>query len=216
MTQQQQPPSSRTPLDHSLPDVLEAIAAKSPSPGGGAVAAMLAGIAAALADMVVAYSIGRKSLREHDALFARAHDAFTRARVRSLQLAEEDATAYSNLNALQRSGGDEPHTQPGWSDAVTGAIAAPLACIDLAQSLLALCEELCGRSNAWLRSDLAIAAVTAEAAVTAAAWNVRINLPLLDHLSGDVPYQRSQLETQFETALAESRAARSRVESLCA
>jgi formiminotetrahydrofolate cyclodeaminase len=40
-------------------------------------------------------------------------------------------------------------------------------------------ERLVGASNTWLRSDLAIAAILAGAAVRAARWNVSINLPTL-------------------------------------
>ena len=44
--------------DASLLNLLESLAAKQPTPGGGAVASLTAAIGAALAQMVVNYSLG--------------------------------------------------------------------------------------------------------------------------------------------------------------
>ena len=54
--------------DLSLADYLGALAAKSPTPGGGAVASTTGATAAALAGMVVAYSLGKKNLAPHQPL----------------------------------------------------------------------------------------------------------------------------------------------------
>ena len=51
--------------------------------------------------------------------------------------------------------------------------------MDTCLEILDLLQRLLGASNPNLGSDLAVAAVLAEAGCRAAAWNVRANLPLL-------------------------------------
>ena len=51
---------------HSLNDFLTALAAKQPAPGGGSVAALAGALAAAMGEMVLNYSIGKKDLAAHE------------------------------------------------------------------------------------------------------------------------------------------------------
>lgn len=163
-----------------LGTVLDAVAAKQPVPGGGAVAGLVHAIGAALGTMVVAYSEGRKSLAEHADQLAAARVGLTRHRARAMELAAEDARAYGAMNALWRRSEDDPVRVAEMPAAVAAAIAAPRATAELGLEMLDLLEGLLGRSNRHLGSDLAIAAILAEAAVRSAAWNVRINLPMLE------------------------------------
>ena len=52
-------------LGSTIGSALEAIAAKQPTPGGGAVASLTAALAAATARMVLHYSLGKPLLAEH-------------------------------------------------------------------------------------------------------------------------------------------------------
>ena len=159
--------------------LLDAIAAKQPVPGGGAVAGLVHAIASALGGMVVAYSEGRKTLAEHAERLALARATLERHRVRALDLAAEDARAYAAMNELWRLPEDDPVRRERMPAATRAAIAAPRATAELGLELLEVLEGLVGRSNRHLGSDLAIAAILAEAAVRSAAWNVRVNLPLV-------------------------------------
>lgn len=164
----------------SLGEVLDGIAAKRPVPGGGAVAGLVHAIGAALGGMVVAYSEGRASMAEHADRLAASRSALLRHRLRAVELAAEDARAYAAMNALWRLPEDDPTRTRGMPAAVAAAIAAPRATAELGLELLEVLEGLVGRSNRHLGSDLAIAAILAEAAVRSAIWNVRINLPMLE------------------------------------
>ena len=86
--------------DHSVGELLDAIGAKVPTPGGGAVASLIGAIAAALAQMVVNYSKGKTSFAEHEALHREALTRLREFRERALALAEDDEEAYGVLNAL--------------------------------------------------------------------------------------------------------------------
>jgi len=193
-----------------LGELLDAIAAKVPTPGGGAVASITASLAAALARMVVNYSIGRRSLARYEALHARALNRLTERGHRALELADADARAYARLNQLWKLPEDDPERTAEWSAAVSAAIAAPQEVLELAVDMLRLFEELVETSNRMLRSDLAIAAVLAEAAARAAAWNVRINLPQLGN-----PEEGRLREESTATLLTEIRSLCERVEQGC-
>ena len=190
--------------------LLAMLASKSPTPGGGAAAGMVGATAAALAGMVVAYSIGRKSLAQHQAFLEDARSRLERARALFLILADEDAEAYGHLNALMRLPEDHPDRVSGWASAVAGAIAPPRATLAAACDLLRLCEELVGKTNPHLSSDLAVAAVQGEAAARSAAWNVRVNAP---SLPGD---ERAGVLAETDSLLGDARARAARIESGCA
>jgi formiminotetrahydrofolate cyclodeaminase len=164
----------------SFESLLGALASKTPAPGGGAAAGMAGATACALAGMVVAYSVGRKSLAEHKGFLEDAQGRLARARSMFLLLADEDAAAYEKLNGLMKLPEDHPDRVAGWDGAVEGALGPPRAMLAAASDVLRLCEELLGKVNEHLRSDLAVAAVLAEAAARSAAWNVAVNLPLVD------------------------------------
>lgn len=166
--------------DQSLREFLEALAAKQPTPGGGAVASVIMALGAALGRMVVNYSLGKKSLAAHEQLHQEAIASLTELGSRALQLAEDDAAAYGRLNALWRLDKADPKRVAEFPQAVEQAIAAPHAIMHACMELLRLLDRLRGATNAMLASDVAIAAVLADAGARSAAWNVRINLPLIE------------------------------------
>jgi len=162
----------------TLDDLLADVAGKSPAPGGGAVVSAVAALAAALGNMVVSYSAGKKSLADHDQLHADAAAELHRAAAILVELADEDAIAYAHLNRLQRLDADDP-ARADLASAALAATTVPLAVAAAAADVLRVFERLVNASNPWLRSDLAIATIFAGAAVRAARWNVSINLPSL-------------------------------------
>lgn len=165
----------------TLGSFLDALAARSPSPGGGAAACVCGATGVALAGMVTAYSLGRKDLAAHQGALEDAQRQLARARSLLLSLAEEDAAAYAQLNALQKLAPDAAARRDGLAEAARACVQIPLAalaaCVDVLRLLDALATR--GAFNRHLRSDLAIAAVVLKAAGRACAINVRINLPLL-------------------------------------
>lgn len=158
---------------------VELLGDKAPVPGGGAAAAVAGALAAALGRMVTAYSQGKKSLAEHASLHDRAMGELTNYSRMMLGLAAEDAAAYETLNSAFRLGKDDPSRAGRIAEGAVLAIQPPRAMLGACLGLGRLLEELCGRTNAMLTSDLAIAGLFAEAAGRAAWHNVAINLPLL-------------------------------------
>src|SRR3954462_11770964 len=92
----------------TLHEFLTQTAAKTPTPGGGAVASAVGALSAALAQMVVSYSLGKKNLADHQPRLNDAAHILERARGLLMELAEEDAAAYGLVNELQKL----PETDP--------------------------------------------------------------------------------------------------------
>jgi len=196
--------------EQTLAAFLDDLAAKSPTPGGGAVAALASAVAASLARMVVSYSIGKKSLASFDALHQQTLEQLESMGRQAMALAEADAIAYGKLNDLWKLDKADPRRLREFPQAVQAAIDAPMAVIDSAESMLRLLKKLVGATNTMLASDLAIAAILAEAAARAAAWNVRINLPQVADLS-----LREAQERRVQESLDAARSLCSMIEQAC-
>jgi formiminotetrahydrofolate cyclodeaminase len=161
-----------------LAELLGQIAAKSPTPGGGAVACATGALAAALAGMVVSYSLGKKALTAHQPELEQAAHALENARAVFLELAEEDAAAYGLVNELMRLPEGDRRRQSELPGAMAASIQVPMAAIAASTDLLRLCERLAPITNTHLASDLGIAGELALAAARASLWNVRVNTRL--------------------------------------
>lgn len=193
----------------TLAELLDAIGAKSPTPGGGAVASVTGALAASLAQMVVNYSLGKKSLTAHQESLTDAMEQLRRARGAMLELAAEDAAAYAVVNELMKLPEDDERRRRDSPGAVEMATQAPLATGAGAVALLRLFESLAPITNRHLRSDLAIAAILAEACLQACAENVRINLSTLRDVAGDA--RADAVSEQLNGLLRDGAALRRRV-----
>lgn len=181
----------------SVDEYLNSLAEKTPAPGGGAVAAMTTASAAALALMALNYSIGKKSLSEFRELHDEALAGLSKLKDEAIVLGDADAKAFEQLSSLWGLAEDDPKRIADWENAVQGAIEVPKRVMDVGIEILNLLKSLNGAIVSNLRSDAAIAALLAEAGVKSAAWNIRINLPLLESEN-----EATQSETKMNEQLA--------------
>lgn len=192
-------------------ELLAAIAAKQPTPGGGAVAAATGATAAALAGMVVSYSLGKKDLAAHQPALTDAAAHLQRARAVFLELADEDAAAYAWLNGLQKLPEADAKRAAEYPQAVAACVQAPMATLAASVDIARLCRALVSITNKWLKSDLAIAAILADAAAKSAACNVRINTPLVADAAA-----RAKAEQQTTDLVAEASRLAQATQAACA
>jgi formiminotetrahydrofolate cyclodeaminase len=159
--------------DHTtlLGDYLEAAGAKQPAPGGGAVAAIAGALAAAMGEMALRYSVGRKATVEHDAAHEQLVKELARGRAVLTALAAEDQAAYAALVAAKK-GDDVEATK----QAAATAIAVPQSIAATAAEVLASAERAAATCNPWLLSDLAVCCELSMATVRSGLHNVRANL----------------------------------------
>lgn len=195
----------------TLHDLLQQTAAKTPTPGGGAIAATVGALAAALAQMVVSYSVGKKSLAPHEPALQDAVRFLENARALALRLADEDAQAYAVLNDLWKLPEDDPRRLKQMPAALHEAAQVPLALMASGVDLLRRFESLAPITNRQLRSDLGIAAILADATVRSSAWNVRINAASIAD-----PAERAVLLKQCDDLIAASGKRCAAVETACA
>jgi len=189
--------------EHTVASLLDAIAAKQPAPGGGAVAGLTLALSVALAQMVLNYSLGKKSLQQHAQLHEDSAALLRTARMRALELADEDAQAYEALNAIMRRK-DNPPTDADRDRAVSSTIDVPMEVLQIAASVTPMLERLVGATNRYLDSDLAMAAILAEAAAQSACLNIRINLPELSKEAARRRFE-NHMNEDFQIASAAAR-----------
>jgi len=156
----------------SVEDFLDSIAAETPAPGGGSVAAVVVEMAASLAAMVARFS------REHWDGAAGAVAQAEVLRARAAPLARDDAEAYEAVLTAMRMPQDlEPEVRNTLiGDTLSRAADAPLRIAETAADVAELGATLALDGNPNLRGDAAAAALLAEAAARVAANLVEINL----------------------------------------
>ncbi|HTT44527.1 MAG TPA: cyclodeaminase/cyclohydrolase family protein [Thermoplasmata archaeon] len=167
---------SAGPGHESIASFASRLAARTPTPGGGSAAGVVGALAAALGEMVLAYSIDPTKPAE-DLVDVSA--ALTAGRRRFLELADEDARSYDAVRQskkFRKEHPGDPAGQEGYLKAVRGAAEVPL---ETARRAVELAERLAGvreRTRAALASDLVTSLAMFRAATEGALANVAINL----------------------------------------
>ncbi|MCP4375121.1 MAG: cyclodeaminase/cyclohydrolase family protein [bacterium] len=165
-------------LHNTVEEFITATAAKTPTPGGGSVAGVVGALGVALGQMTLNFSKGKKSLAQHEPYYAQVQQRLETTRDTFVELVSADIAAYQAYQQANR--------LPDGDDKTCAVAAATLTAIDVprrttqtALSLLTDMQELAGKCNKWLITDLLAAGALAVAAATLSDYNVRINLPNL-------------------------------------
>lgn len=159
---------------------VEAVAASTPTPGGGSVSALAGALAAALGEMVSNLSLGKKSLAAHHGQIRIALRRLTELRSQLNEQVDRDATSYDAvLAAMRRPKANEAERARAIEEASKSAALVPLATAEMASEVRRRVRELCGITFAGAASDLTVALAMSEAAIQGAVANVRANLPLI-------------------------------------
>lgn len=143
--------------DKSLQQYLDDLAAKTPAPGGGSAAALVAAKGAALISMVANFTVGKPKYAAYDKELRGILDNSEKLRKEFLALVDLDIVAYQSKN-------------------LRDALDVPLMVCRLSFEGIKLCPPLVKKGNVNLISDVAVAAILLEAAFHCAYFNVEINL----------------------------------------
>lgn len=174
-------------LDCPVTELLDRIAAKQPTPGGGGAAAITAAMAAGLLGMAARFSTAQLIDAASRAAYA------DRVRTQVAALAEQDAEAYQAVLAafaLPRES-DPQVRRRQIRRALERAARVPTEIAEAASGVAVEAVELAKRGSRNLRGDAFTAATLAAAAARSAAELVRLNVELGD-LGGDLTNRATQ------------------------
>lgn len=186
-------------IDSRLSDFVEAVAAKTPTPGGGSVSASVGALGAALGVMTARFSDAADAERALDEI----KNGF-------LPLVDADAKAYGQVNsalALPRTNDEEKkRRKDALQNALVEASEVPLGGMKLALRGLEALLALVPACNKNLVSDLVGAAQFLAAALAGCGENVKINAASMADKD-----RRGKLEGEHGRLVAESDSLRDRI-----
>src|SRR5207245_3358757 len=168
----------------ALPEAfVAAVAAATPTPGGGSVSALAAALAAALGEMVCGLTLKRESHKMHYKSVEESLARLSCLRRRLLENVDRDAASYEAVRAAMKS------PKPTEADKVARARAieepsknaamVPLETAEMASETSRRIAALGAITIPQAASDLAVALHLAAAAERGAVENVRANLPAI-------------------------------------
>lgn len=169
--------------ERSVKDFLDAVAAATPTPGGGSVAALCGALSAALSRMVSALGIGKLGYEDVQEDLRLLETRGREVQARLLELIDRDAAAYDAVvTAMRRPKGTDTERK----DRVNAIQAAYLRATEVPlETMEACCEALeialvaAQKGNRSATTDAGVAALVAQAGVRGASLNARINLAAL-------------------------------------
>ncbi len=172
--------------DKSVKDFVEEVSNKSPTPGGGAVGAVVAALGAALLEMVAQLTVGKKGYEDYEVEMERVISEGDYRKKKLLELVDEDIEAFNEVMKSLKLSKDTLEKKKIRSEKLQESLKK--ACevpYNLALEISKLCPSAesaneFGNKNA--KSDAESAIALLEASFRCALANVEINLKSIkDH-----------------------------------
>jgi methenyltetrahydrofolate cyclohydrolase len=158
--------------DQPLRGLLGFVAASDPAPGGGSSSAVAAALGAALLEMAASIEARREDAQVEPEVAARAAEL----RARALELADTDLSSYAPVIEAERLAAGSPERAERVKAALAEASQTPLAIAETAAEAAELAARVTAAAQPAVRGDALTGVLIAEAAATAAAGLVEVNL----------------------------------------
>jgi len=184
------------------PSFIDELAAPTPTPGGGSAAAYSAAMGAGLVSMVTGLTIGKKKYAEVEAQMQAIRVHAEKLREDLTYAVDDDAGAFEAVMGAYRLPKDTPEEKAARTSSIQSATLnaahVPLHVAEGAVKVMELALRCVEAANSNAISDAASAAAMAKAGLTAAGYNVRINVASLPDPSVGDGYlsQVRELEAQ--------------------
>jgi len=160
-------------VDKSIKYYINSLAAKTPTPGGGSVAALMGALGCGLLSMVANFTLAKKGFNGYKDRAKRAVKKSEEIRKKLIELIDKDAQAYEKLsNALK----SKQMSAPGLQAAFKSAVMPPLKVCQDVHKAARLTLDLAYVSNKSIVSDISVAIYALDAAFEAALVNIYANL----------------------------------------
>jgi len=167
--------------DESFEQVLALVSARTPTPGGGTVAALAAALGAVLSCMAVRFSLQRKETpAETEAVLQTLERGLVDLAARFQRLADEDSDSFEAVRAArklpQESDAEKAARNAALEAATATSAKVPLRTLRLARDGLELIDGVTLVLNRNLATDAASGALLLRSGARCAALNVRVNV----------------------------------------
>jgi len=195
---------------------LEALAAGTPTPGGGSAAAYSAAAGAALVEMVARLTIGKKKYADVENRMQEILKRASEIRLFLTTAIERDAQAFTDvLNAFmlpKETSTEKSERLKAINEATINAAIVPLEVAEKACEVIDLAYEVVLIGNLNAISDGAAGSALARAGLTSAGYNVRINLVNVDEgeisknmliTLGELEKRADQIDESIRSVLVE-------------
>jgi len=195
----------------SVTDFSLALASDAPAPGGGSASAASGAFGAALLEMVVRLTLGKEKYRASWADLEPLADRLREARVRLLELVDEDTKAFDAVVTARRlpkeSEEDRAERERAIDAANVLATTVPIQTAFFAHEALKTAPAVLEKGNPNAASDAWVAGLLLHGAALGALANVRINLPGVSdpELSRGFREDAADLEKKVADALEKTR-----------
>jgi glutamate formiminotransferase/formiminotetrahydrofolate cyclodeaminase len=162
-------------------DFVRSVGARTPAPGGGSVAALMAALGAALGTMVGWMTYGKRKFEEKDEVMRRTIPPLHEAMEALVPLIDADTRAFADYMAAtalpQATEEQKVARRVAMEAGLKNAVEVPLAVLRLGDRCWDAMAEMARHGNIASRSDLEVGAKALEAGIWGASRNVEINLP---------------------------------------
>lgn len=170
-------------IHQSFEKLIESFAAKTPTPGGGAAAAMAGCMGTSLFLMVVRFSRGKKANIDREADLARVEGLLDDHLKRLLPMAERDCRSFDLVSAAygmpKDTDAQKALREKAIQEAMVGAMVVPEEALCMVRDVFVAMEGVIPCIGKAIVSDLASGASLLLAAAEGAFLNVRINAAFL-------------------------------------
>jgi glutamate formiminotransferase/formiminotetrahydrofolate cyclodeaminase len=172
--------ANRQPATIEPANFLTDLASGTPAPGGGSAAAYAGAMGAALVAMVARLTIGKKKYAEVESMMNEILAQAESLRADLTNAVAEDAAAFDAvMQAFKLPKDDAQARADAIEKATLFAAQVPLRVAQKAVTVMSLAERAAAFGNLNAISDASSGAAMARACLTAAGWNVRINVESL-------------------------------------
>jgi formiminotetrahydrofolate cyclodeaminase len=199
-------------LSNSVGNFAELVAAGTPTPGGGSVAAYCGELAASLGQMMCNITIGKPKYAEAEPRLMEIRSDLEQLGGRLRELIAEDAASFESVLSAYRlpKESDEQKSERAAKIqiALRCAVDVPLETAACGLDVLKLLREVAEIGTPNALSDVAVGARLAEVAIRGASYNVAVNL---GSLSDDVAADKTR--EQMTSMIEQSRAIAEEVEA---
>jgi glutamate formiminotransferase/formiminotetrahydrofolate cyclodeaminase len=182
--------SATPPSSGKLVSFLDELASALPAPGGGSAAAYAGAMGAALVAMVSGLTIGKKKYADVEAEMQAVHVMAEKLRAEMTQAVEDDAASFEAVIGAFKLPKETEEQQKARNAAIQlatmNAAYVPLQSVQRSVKIMELALKCAEHGNLNAISDAMSGFAMARASLTAAAYNVRINVNSLpDKSAGD-------------------------------